>query len=311
MLSDREGPCVDASVSGEPSLIGRRRLLLGLLALGAAGWASQTELPTFPSLAKSLWIWHAGPDDWPAVASFCSSQGIGLAMLSMDAVTRAALLSGDDSTLQAMAAFQKSGVLVQALLGEADWIGASPTTLPTAVSEALEIHARHDIFAGLHLDVEPQSLAQWKAGNRATVAVEYLDLLSRIRAASGGVALEATVVPTYLEVTMPDGASLLSHVAGSVDGVALMAYRNTPDAAMRYARSAIQALPSSRCSWRFGVLVDKSDETGISYFGTDAATFQSDMVATDRAIRSGSAAGYEGLVFEDYAGLRAILASTD
>jgi len=262
----------------------------------------------FSDLTKAVWVWSTTPDDWYAIQAFCREQRIGEIMLSLSQDTRAALISGDAATLQKLDALRSGGLSVRALAGEQDWITRKATSLPRSLADVLEIARRHSAFDGLHLDVEPQLLPQWRSGDRSGVGQTYLALLSRIRKATSGMQLEVTAHPNYAEVQI-DGQSLLARVIQTVDRVSLMAYRDEPAAAVSYARSAIAAFREARSSWHFGVLVNASKESSVSYYGTSDDDFQREMVTLDQSLRAEGTNGYLGLIFEDYRGLSKILAA--
>jgi hypothetical protein len=230
-------------------------------------------------------------------------------MLSLSADARASLAAGDAALLRKVRALKSPGLSVMALAGEQDWVTSRESTLPKSLSQILQIQQRHALFDGLHLDIEPQLLSQWRSGDRAAVAAKYLDLLGRIRSATKGISLEVTTHPNYAEVNV-GAQNFLRQIITVVDRVSLMAYRDQPAAAVSFARSAIAIFKQTGCSWRFGVLVNASREANISYAGTPSGTFQDDMIALDRSLRDEDAAGYAGLIFEDYRGLRTILQSS-
>ncbi len=288
--------------------LSRRQLLSGSLALVTTAAVPAAEDWRFLGLTKAVWVWDTTPDDWPGLEAFCRAQRIHYLALSLSQELRTALIGGDARVLRGLAGLRNGGTAVQALSGEQDWITRRQTSLPRSLSEILEIQQRQSAFNGLHLDIEPQLLAQWKNGDRSGVGKAYVDLLTRIRSATSGQRLEVTVHPNYAGVQL-DGQSLLQRVVQIVDGVSLMAYRDKPSDAVRYAGEAISTFKETGCSWRFGVLVNASREAGVTYFGTSAADFRNDMVVLDSSLRQLGTNGFAGLIFEDYRGLRQILAA--
>jgi len=287
-----------------PFRLSRRWFLFSGAALFATAMTPSTA--TFRGLPKALWAWQIDPSEWTQIDTFCQSHAISTLMLSMNASTRSSLASGDAGLLDRLGAFKRSGLTLMALGGEQDWLTRKESTLPTSLQELLQIQSQHAPFDGLHLDIEPQLLPDWKSGDRTSVGAQYLDLLARIRSAAGKQHLEVTAHPSYAEVDV-SGGDLLHEVIKKVDCVALMAYRDQPDAAITFARNALPIFKSTGCSWRFGVLANSSKESGISYAGTSSSTFQADMLTLDGSLRAQGTSGYCGLIFEDYRGLNTIL----
>jgi hypothetical protein len=252
-------------------------------------------------------VWQDEPNEWAALKSFCTAQRIEHIMLSLSKDARSSLLAGDASVEAQLRSLKTNGVSVWALGGEQDWVTRKKSALPKSLLDVLQLQQRNAFFDGFEFDIEPHLLPQWHAGDRVTVGREYLNLLSQIRAATSKTELAVTVVPSYTEVAMDDGNSLLWHIVRTVDRVSLMAYRDTPSAALQYAQSSLDVFKAANSRWRFGVLVNQSKESHVSFFGTAADEFKKDMVELDQSLRAQSPAGYLGLIFEDYTGLKAML----
>jgi hypothetical protein len=280
--------------------------LLGATSLFASTAFAQ-EVSSFRSLRKAVWAWHDEPNEWAALKSFCTAQQIEHIMLSLSKDARSSLLAGDASVETQLRSLKTNGISVWALAGEQDWVTRKESALPKSLLDVLQLQQRDAFFDGFEFDIEPHLLPQWHAGDRVTVGREYLNLLSQIRGATAKTEIAVTVVPSYTEVAMDDGNSLLWHVVRTVDRVSLMAYRDTPASALKYGQSAIEVFNAAKCPWRFGVLVNQSKESHVSFFGTAADEFKKDMIALDQSLRAQSPAGYLGLIFEDSVGLMALL----
>jgi hypothetical protein len=284
----------------------RRAFLAGAVSLLASRALAQGD-QSFLALRKAVWAWRDEPTQWAALESLCSAQRIEHIMLSLSKDARSSLARGDASLASQLRSMKMGGRSVWALMGEQDWVTSKKTSLPESLEDALQIQQRDALFDGFEFDIEPHLLPQWRAGDRQAVASQYLDLLSRIRSATGNNKMAVTAVPSYTELTMGDGKNLLWHIAHSVDRVSLMAYRDTPSAAIKYAQSSTAVFQSTKCPWRLGVLVNQSKESHVSYFGTPADQFKKDMVELDQSLRSAADGDYLGLIFEDSSGLSALL----
>jgi hypothetical protein len=286
--------------------LSRRWFVCGTIGLFATSGAPLAGATSFQNLSKALWAWQVAPSDWADLGSFCKAAGITGLMLSLGADVRSQLVDGDADLLGEVASLRHSGLTVAALGGEQDWLTRREATLPASLDEILNIQRQYAPFDGLHLDIEPQLLPAWKSGERSAVAAQYLQLLSRVRSASAGIQLEVTAHPSYAEVNVA-GDTFLHQIVNQTDRISLMAYRDQPAAALNFARLALPIFKQSGSAWRFGVLANASREPDISYAETSSGQFQSDMVSLDRMLRAEATKGYEGLIFEDYRGMRSIL----
>ncbi len=148
------------------------------------------------------------------------------------------------------------------------------------------------------------------AGRRQEIVQSYLELLTAIAqtAVNQNIRVVATVAPAYANLQAPGGEmSMLEAAAKQVQETILMAYRNTPEAAMRVAHRALLQLENSRKPWWFGVTTSgHSLAPNVSYAGATPGQFSTAMSDLhQRLSRHGDL--YQGIAVNAYPSLRTIL----
>lgn len=278
-----------------------------LLAAGAAHGADDA----FRRIAKAAWVWRIDLPGLPRLGDFAAVHGISRLALAFREPEREALLGGASSALRdGVQALRSRGIAVVALTGDPEW-PRRPRLMPRSLATLIEIQRRHRVFDGLHLDVEPHSLADWRAGGAARTAlmVGMIGFVETVRRAAPGWPLEAAVHPQYARLTLPSAAGFMQELIARTDAVALMAYRDDPARQLRFAGPSIDIFERARKPWRLGVLVHADKEKGVSYWGRGRGAVLAAAADLDRLIRtrSGGAPAYRGLMFEHAAGLAAML----
>jgi hypothetical protein len=166
------------------------------------------------------------------------------------------------------------------------------------------------LFDGVSLDVEPNALPAWHDQSRRQQLMEgTVAFYDFVRAAAPNISIDAALNPAFAGLRLSSGQNFLAALAHRLDSVSIMAYRDNPERAIKWASRAIAVVEAAGLPWRLGVLVHTSSETGTSFVGTSRMVFEADMVALEDLVRShGPSAHYRGLIFEDYNGLKRILA---
>ncbi len=261
----------------------------------------------FRALRKALWVWNVDENGLADLRKFAKSIGVDTILLSLYGSLMAKFASSEAETTAQLEMFKRDSCVLHALIGDPGWISTS-RAMPSFIKQTLAAMARHpDIFDGLSLDIEANSLAQWRDpfGRQALVR-QTIQLFETIRSETGGIPIDAALNPFFASVEARQGRTFLDDLARQVDSVGLMAYRSAPSRAMEWARQAIAILDGT-VPWRMGVLVNADPEFGTSYFGKSGAVFQLEMIDLDARIRIARPKSYAGLVFQDYKGLRAML----
>jgi hypothetical protein len=284
--------------------------LAATVGIGPATAAADTKL--FRQIPKSVWVWNTPPEELAALSDFARQWNITRVLLGLRPETIDRLATGDQRSVSAIARLRERDVEVIALTGDPSWV--ERPDVPRSVSSILDIAARRKLFDGLDLDVEPHALAAWHGGDaeRAKLMSGHLELFKTLAAQAPPLPLGAALHPVYAKMTLPDGRNYLDALCGTLRSVSLMAYRNRPNATLAWSQPSISVFERASIPWRSGILVHETKDANTSYIGSQPAEFIATMTELDRNLRNlAPAKFYRGLIFEDYKGLRNILASAE
>jgi len=281
-----------------------------LIPLASRSWANaQNQEAEFRNIAKAMWVWRTDPDEYLELLEFATRWNIRNVAVSMRPAHIDRLLSGDETIMRSLSALRSAGVAITALAGEAHWV--LDGRIPKFLAKLIDLSEQFDLFDGLHFDVEPHTLDAWAVGgpSRDALMRGFLDLLKRTRHTAPALRLSAAINPVYAELTLPDGRNFLDAVAGALNSVSVMAYRNQPERTVEWVGSTGSLLERANVPWWNGVLVHQSKDKNTSYDGVTSDRFVTDMVRLHRLLsgRFGVYRSYRGLMFEDYKGLRRAL----
>lgn len=165
---------------------------------------------------RAMWVW-----DGPSQAVIEFSVGKGIDRLFLNAPPGFSSDSAYDSFLDAA---HSAGIEVYALAGDPSWAKRSRPFMQW-VDEVVG----HGGFDGLAPDVEPYALSDWNNKKRRSRLISsYLSALDGAHSRAGGLPL-VPAVPFWWDE--PDfainGSLLIDEVLDRVDGIAVMAYRDT------------------------------------------------------------------------------------
>lgn len=185
-----------------------------------------------------------------------------------------------------------------ALGGDAGW-----ALDPSAASRWVAAVRRANLFAGLHVDVEPYVLPAWSTG-RTALAQGYLRLLDLLRAT--GMPVEVDVPFWYSTVVLPGGGNLADAVLARVSRVTVMSYRSTVPSLMDVARDMLtRARPGT--SVRLAVETQQlADCPYCTFYGTRESALTSALGDIDR--QAAGYATYAGIAVHQYQAWRALSA---
>jgi hypothetical protein len=297
---------VERNVEPEVTLSRRRLLQIGgtLPAIVQARGAS-----SFRDVPKAMWVWKdriLAPDD---LHRFATVHNIGTLFLYVTPTAATALLGGDRPATE-VARRLADGRRLYAMAGEPEW--ALQRIVPRHVNLLLRLQKlRPRIFDGVHLDVEPNALAEWAdTSARPQIAEQTMAFFEAVRNAASDVAIDAALNPVLANVVTRQGGSLLSAVASRVQSISLMAYRNKADRAIAWSAEAMRDLRAAGKAWRMGIEVEANDdEPGTSWHATPALAFEHAMSAFHAQLRVHPyCVRYAGLALHSFDGLRQKLA---
>lgn len=167
---------------------------------------------------RAMWVWE-GPS--AELLDFSTDRGVDRLYLNAPPG-----FSSDPSYAQFIADAHSVGIEVYALAGDPSWAKRSRPFHRWA-----EEVVAHGGFDGLAPDVEPYALSEWsKKGRRAKLIGSYLNALDGVVARSGGLPVVPAVPFWWDEPEFAvKGSLLIDEVLERVDGVAVMAYRDTSE----------------------------------------------------------------------------------
>ena len=289
-----------------------RRLLLRGMAAGLVGgmWSPRifAQSDEFIALPKAMWVWLKSLDELGQLSQFALAHGFSALMIHFGKVARAKMRDPESPALRILRDLKLQGCDCFALAGEPQW--AQRAELPNAIIELLELQRQHIVFDGLHLDVEPHSLPQWRQpGGSAVLMRGMADLAIRTRdAMPSKMSLQLALNPKHAVQPLADGGSFFGRIAPHVQEVALMAYRDTPRRQLKAANDAAVQLRKLGLPWRMGVLTSSTEEVGVSYYGLPSESFEAQMHELWRELTLERQC--QGLSFENYHSMRTMLRSS-
>lgn len=184
---------------------------IGLMASAIPAYANSSQ--------RAMWVWDSPSTE---VLAFSVDKGVDRIFLHA-----APGFSADPAFSSFLDNAHAAGIEVFALAGDPTWAAKNTGHFLNWVDEVVA----YGEFDGLAPDIEPYALSEWRnKKRRSRVISSYLDALEDANARSGGLPL-IPAVPFWWD--NPDfairGNLLIDEVMSRVDGVAVMAYRDTAD----------------------------------------------------------------------------------
>jgi len=285
-----------------------RRGVLGLLAATAGGRVTKAAPePPFVEMPKALWVWRDRVLSDDGLTDFAGHHGFTTLFVYVSPAAADALLRGDQHAVTMLQRLRSGSKRVFATAGEPDWTD-EPSALPLHVDLLLRLRAK-GLVDGVHLDVEPHSMPQWKDGaERPRLIDGTIKFFETVRRNAGTTVIDAAVNPIFATTPAGEG-TFLSRLVTQVDSISIMAYRRPPARAIAWAEPSIRTAAQAARIWRFGVLADDDpQEPGIDWSRVPAPTFTKTMVDLDQDLRRRfSSDHYAGLAFHAFDGLRSLI----
>jgi hypothetical protein len=258
-------------------------------------------------MPKALWVWRDRVLADDGLADFAGRHGFTTLFVYVSPAAADALLRGDQHAITTLQRLRSGSTKVLATAGEPDWT-LEPSSLPLHVDQLLRLRAK-GLVDGIHLDVEPHSLPQWRDGaERLRLIQGTIKFFETVRASAGGTIIDAAVNPIFATTPAGEG-TLLSRMVPQLDSISIMAYRRPPARAIAWAEPSIRTAEQAARAWRLGVLVDDDpQESGIDWSRVPAPTLTGTMVDLDQVLSARFSSGrYAGLAFHAFDGLRSLI----
>lgn len=168
--------------------------------------------------SRAMWVWD---EPTQVIVDFSVERGIDRVFLHV-----APGSSSDPAVDTFLASAHSAGIEVFALAGDPSWAKRSRTFL-NWVDEIVS----HGGFDGLAPDIEPHALSDWSnEKRRSRLLTRYLDALEDAHGRAAGLPLIPAVPFWWDEPEFAvEGSLLIDEVIRRVDGIAVMAYRDTAD----------------------------------------------------------------------------------
>ena len=195
-------------------------ILLGVIFISNDGQAQQ-------KYTKATWLWQTATITDEKTVKFLLDKDVTTVYLQIDPALP------NDRYAAFIDKMQKANIDVQALDGEPEWNTANFDTLWEWLSQYQQEYPASK-FTALHLDVEPYLSALWEENEKKAI-YQYQELLQHAQqqVQDSGIKFEVDIPFWYDEVfynnTLGKG-NLAEWVISKVDGVSIMAYRNTVSA---------------------------------------------------------------------------------
>ncbi|GAB6076745.1 TolC family protein [Desulfurobacterium crinifex] len=229
----------------------------------------------------------------------CESIGLDGIYLSLDGKQIKEFLGtfkGNQKLMKFISLAKSRGLSVQLLLGENTWI--YPENRDKLI-EIVKLFNRFNRmvgaygFDGLHLDIEPHALSEWKF-ERAKLVSFYVETLSEVKQVSEKPVF-VDIPPGYLNVPF-QGKPLAEKVFQIADGINVMAYSTN----INYLKRVSSDFYSLGMSYRKPVTIALSVERNLS----DMESFYRRNISNlKKAIRVIKNSGIDSVAFQDFKNL--------
>jgi hypothetical protein len=256
-----------------------------------------------PLPRDAMWVWGEpilAPDR--ALAGFADRRRIATLYIYVSPAAADALLSQRREAVEAVRAMAASGRRLYAVAGEPDWT-RGVAELPDHAALLVRLAQTTRLFEGLHFDVEPNALPEWREpAAQPRLAEGTLRFYEMARAFAPSLRIDAAVNPVFAAMRVRDG-NFMRLLAERVSSVSLMAYRAKVARAIEWSRPAVAEIVAARRPWRMGVLAGDG-EPGTSWKCTEPTRFLAAMSELREGVeREFPASLCAGLAFQDYRGL--------
>ncbi|MFC4736100.1 amidase [Bacillus daqingensis] len=206
-------------------------LLLVVTAMAAGIWAAPAGAASAPN---ATWLWNPWMfvEDESGTIAFLKEKNVERVFVQID---RSVPQASYRSFIRRAGT---EGISVYALDGAPEW--AAPkgdrhlTTMMNWLGDYQKRAGAAERFQGVHLDVEPYLLSSWNSNRAKTIAdFQSLLLTAKRQSAAAGLPLEADLPFWFDEISFKNkngSGNLAEWVIQQLDGVTLMAYRDTASA---------------------------------------------------------------------------------
>ncbi|MDH3306960.1 MAG: hypothetical protein OEO77_05530 [Acidimicrobiia bacterium] len=261
-------------------------LLLGVLGVlgGITGHAGAAT-------GRSLWVWDAPSPD---ILAFAGTHQVS------DLYLHAPPGFSTDPAFGAFVAdAQASGLRVHAMAGDPGWA----TNGDAWAAWAAEASST-GWFDGVVFDVEPYGLPDWSTKRQGRLIRSYLAGLDGAVQASGDLPVLAAI-PFWFDEIKVKRSTLLNEVIGRVDGVVVMAYRDSAHGSDGIITHASAEVAAAEAAGKIVVIGVETADTGldkVSFYEEGEAIMEGELGFVEQAFAGSSA--YRGIAIHHYGSYR-------
>lgn len=257
---------------------------------------------------RAVWLW-----DTPSIAhasndllKFAALKNVGTIYLQIN-------MGVDDSVYQCfISAASSQNITVDALMGAPTWVLPAQErrvqdTLDwvTTYQNASRSGQR---FAGIHFDIEPYLLPEWKT-SQSTVVAGWQEVARKLVTTARLLNVPASAdIPFWLHTirTADSSGTLDRWMIQKCDSVTVMAYRNSCAGVLDIARTALmQGNAAGRPVWLGIETVASAEGRHISFAEFDEEYVEKQLADVERT--ASSTPSFAGVAVHDYAGWRALV----
>ncbi|HAF99163.1 hypothetical protein [Paenibacillus lactis] len=259
---------------------------------------------------KATWLWHtsmiqSSADD---IIGFASRQGVNLIYLQMNQDVR------PEHYRKFIRLAGENGIQVHVLGGASNWaLESERHRIDTFLNWTAEYQADaapEERFTGIHVDIEPHTLPQWKTDRDWLVEqwqsnVRYL--VSRAHCLDLPVGADITFwLHTY---SLPDQSMTISRwMIGQFDQIAIMAYRDTAANIYNLAAAELKEADALGKEALIAVETKSSNEGEFITFYEEGVSFMEEQLLKVDAM-AGSHSSFSGVAIHEYRSWRALYES--
>lgn len=279
--------------------------LLAVLFLLGGFMVNSAHAQSYP---KATWLWNP----WLIVNSsadilnFAASQQVNLIYLQIDSDLDAEMYH------HFIAAASAQGIAVQALDGAPSWALDSKRSQLQASLDWISSYqagaSADERFSGIHMDIEPYLLPEWKSSQKTVIAGWQQSVLNIAQTAKQLQIPASADIPFWLHTlnTADDSASLSSWMMQQYASITIMAYRDTASAILEVAEAQLAEGDRNHTPVYIGVETNASDEGNQITFHEEGAAYLDNQLALVSKL-AGAHQSFAGIAVHDYTGWSALV----
>ncbi|KAI1865355.1 uncharacterized protein JN550_008403 [Neoarthrinium moseri] len=275
----------------------------------AVSETTQSAAPAVQTPGRATWLWQSNLiQDSAQVDDFLSFAD------SNDIMTVYALIDrgmGNEVFYDFVARCNASGIVVEALMGNSQWIlGQGEPTFQSQLDWLEQYQGSADAsskFAGIHIDVEPWGLDGWTS-NKETYVASFQSIITQLKSLGSSLGLPvAADLPYWADkIICPDtGKGLDVWALENLDTATFMTYRNTAEELLEVATAVLEAgNAAGKPVWLAVETVAAAEAYLISYVGKSSANLFTDL--TTIKTTAAKYTSFAGIAIHDYDGVKAL-----